>query len=73
MVCPKCQSQNVFISTVADVKTKRRGCLGWSMWIILALCTFGLILIIPLLTNSKTKTKMRKIANCQNCGHSWEL
>lgn len=73
MKCPKCKSENVNINTVADVKTKHRGCLGWCLWILLAICTCGLIIIIPMLTNSKTKTKMRKIAVCQTCGYSWNM
>lgn len=73
MVCPKCHGENVKVDTVADVKTKHRSCLGWCMWILLALLTCGLILIIPLLTNSKTKTKMKTIATCQDCGHSWKV
>ncbi len=35
--------------------------------------TVGLILIIPLLTNSKTKSKTHTEAVCQNCGHRWKL
>lgn len=73
MVCKKCGAEEVTVNTVSDVKTKRRGCLGWCLWILLALCTCGLIIIIPLLTNSKTKTKMRKMCTCQKCGYSWEI
>lgn len=71
MVCPKCKSQNVITQAVSTVKTKRRGCLGWSIWLLLALFTMGLILIIPLLTNSKTKSKVRTQSVCQNCGYRW--
>ncbi len=73
MQCPKCGSDNVNIQTVTDVKTKHRGCIGWCFWIILALCTCGLILIIPALTNSKTKTKNHTEAICQNCGNRWKV
>ena len=69
MQCPKCGSSDVKIQAVTEVKTKHRGCLGWFMWILLAICTFGLILIIPLITNSKTKSKTHSEAVCQNCGH----
>lgn len=47
MVCPKCGSSNVIVQAVTDVKTKHRGCSGWMLWILLAICTVGLILIIP--------------------------
>ena len=73
MTCPKCGSEHVSVQIESKVYTKRRGCLGWCLWILLAICTLGLILIIPLLTNSKTKTKNKKVALCQNCGHKWNL
>lgn len=64
---------NVIIKAVTTVKTKHRGCLGWIMWIILAWCTLGLIIIIPLITNSKTKSKTHNKAICQSCGYSWKV
>lgn len=73
MRCPKCGSQNVAAQVVTDVKTKRRGCIGWCLWILLAVLTLGLILIIPLITNSKVKTKNHTEAVCQNCGHRWKV
>jgi len=73
MKCPKCGSENVSVQAVTDVKTKHRGCLGWCLWILLAVCTLGLILIIPLITNSKTKSKTHSEAVCQNCGHRWKV
>lgn len=77
MKCARCGSQNVSVQAVSEtkVKTKHRGCLGWSLWILLALCTCGLILIIPALTNSKSKAKNKthSEAVCQNCGNRWRL
>ena len=73
MVCPKCKSENVITQAITTVKTKRRGCLGWCIWIILALFTLGLILIIPIITNSKTKSKVHTEAVCQHCGHRWKV
>ena len=73
MLCPRCGSDRVFVQAVTNVKTKHRGCLGWFFWIILACLTFGLILIIPLLTNSKTKSKTHTEAVCQNCGKRWRV
>lgn len=73
MSCPKCGSDKVLVQAVTEVKTKRRGCIGWSIWGLLALCTFGVILIIPLLTNSKNKSKTHSEAVCQNCGNRWKV
>ena len=73
MVCPKCRSANVVTQAVTNVKTKHRGCLGWLLWILLAIVTFGLILIIPLLTNTKVKSKTHTEAVCQNCGNRWRV
>jgi uncharacterized Zn finger protein len=73
MICPKCSSENVLTHVVTDVKTKHRGCIGWCLWILLAICTFGLILIIPLLTNSSIKSNQKTMAICQNCGYTWEI
>ena len=71
--CPKCGSTEITFQAVSDVSTQRRGCLGWLIWIILAICTFGLIIIIPLITNSKNKTKVHTVAICQHCGHRWNV
>ncbi len=73
MLCPRCGCPNVTVQAVTDVKTKNRGCLGWCLWILLAICTVGLILIIPLITNSKVKSKTHTEAICQNCGLRWKL
>lgn len=73
MICPRCGSENVNVLPVTKVKSKHRGCLGWCVWIFLALITCGLILIIPLLTNSKIKSKTHTEAICQNCAHRWKV
>lgn len=72
MRCPRCGSNNVLVQAVTNVKTTHRGCLGWVLWILLAILTFGLILIIPLITNSKTKSKTSTQAVCQQCGKRWK-
>lgn len=69
MNCPKCKSDNVNVQMV--VEQKKRGCLGACLWVLLAICTCGLILLIPLLT--KKGSKKSKVAVCQNCGHTWKL
>lgn len=71
--CPKCGSDNIIYSNETEVKTKRRGLFGWLWWGFLALITGGLILIIPLLTNSKVKSKSKIVGVCQNCGHKWSV
>jgi len=71
--CRKCGSENIRIENEMKISTKRRGCLGWSIWLLLAVCTFGLILIIPLITNSKVKSKSKLVAICQDCGHKWRI
>ncbi|MBQ8786939.1 MAG: hypothetical protein IJZ61_04820 [Oscillospiraceae bacterium] len=77
MKCSRCGSYNVTIQAVTETqtKTKHRGCLGWALWILLAVCTCGLVLIIPAITNTWTKTKTRthSEAVCQCCGHRWRV
>ncbi len=71
--CPKCGSDRINVAPVTDVWTQHRGCIGWCLWILLTLCTCGLMIIIPLITNSKTKSKTHSEAVCQNCGHHWQV
>ena len=73
MTCPRCGSPHINIYPITEIKSKNRGCLGWIGWILLAILTCGLIIIIPLLTNTKTKSKTRTMAICQNCGKRWRL
>ncbi len=73
MVCPRCGSGAVTAQAVTTQKTTYRSCCSWFLWILLAICTCGLILIIPAVRNSRTRTKTRVIAICQNCGKSWYL
>lgn len=69
MNCPKCGSNNITVQAVAE--QKKRGCLSVFLWILLAICTCGLVLIIPLLLRKGSKTK--NYAVCQNCGYKWEV
>lgn len=73
MTCPQCGSNYVNVQAITDVETKHRGCFSWLCWILLAICTAGIILIIPIITNTKTKTKTHTAAICQNCGYRWKL
>ena len=69
--CRRCGSDNITFQAVTHIQTKHRGCIGWFFWILLAICTIGLILIIPAITNSKTKSQTHTEAVCQNCGFRW--
>jgi len=71
--CPRCKGSNILVHPVTKTKTERRGCFGWALWILLAIVTCGLILIIPLITNSKTKSKTHTEATCQSCGKRWRV
>lgn len=73
MKCKKCGSERIQMVAETKGKTKHRGCLGWFLWILLAICTFGLILIIPLITNSKTKITTKTKAICMDCGKEWYI
>lgn len=80
MKCPKCGSENVSIQIVTEVKEKRKkGILYWLfigwwwepiLWIFLTIPK-----LIYAIFGRKTKvvTKVKRIAICQNCGHSWEI
>jgi len=37
-----CGSKNIRFDNETEVITKRRGCLAWCLWILLAICTLGL-------------------------------
>lgn len=69
MQCPKCGSINVNVQAVAE--QKKRGCFMSLLWILLAICTLGLIIWIPLLTKKGSKTKTYAV--CQQCGHRWKV
>ena len=73
MTCKKCGGNHVEVQLTEKVKTKHRGCLGWCLWLLLAVCTCGLILIIPAMTNKKIKSKTLSWAVCQDCGHRWKV
>lgn len=69
MKCPKCGSENIQAISKTEGKIKKRGCISVLIWIMLAICTFGTILLIPLLTGgSKGKIKSKTSFVCLNCG-----
>jgi len=72
--CPRCHSNNVRVQAVEKVQTKKRGCFAWLLWMLLAILTIGLILLIyPLVTNSKTTSTTEELAVCQDCGRMWKI
>lgn len=82
MQCPKCKSENVKIDVVTEqkFKKKKKGLLYWLTigWIVEPL--LWLFLTLPKLiyelfkpNRFKVKTKTKKIAICQDCGHTWKV
>ena len=70
MKCPKCQSENVTVQAVAEMK--KRGCLTTLLYIILLFVPIiGWIALFLLLRGKKSKTK--NYAVCQNCGKRWNV
>lgn len=69
IVCPNCRSDKVSVQVVE--KQKKRGCFAATMWILLAICTCGLILLVPLITRKGSKTVTYAV--CHNCGYRWKL
>lgn len=69
MICPKCGSDRVNVQAVAE--RKKRGCLMSLVWILLAICTLGAVIWIPLLIRKGSKTKVYAV--CQNCGNMWKV
>ena len=62
--CKYCNSTNVTVQAVE--KQNKRGIIMSIIWILLALCTCGIALLIPILTKKGSKTK--SVIVCQNCG-----
>lgn len=62
--CKYCGSHNVTVQAVE--KIKKRGIIMSLLWILLAVCTCGIALLIPILTKKGSKTK--SVIVCQNCG-----
>lgn len=67
--CSRCRSQNISHETV--VESNKAGCMTYLIYFVLALTIFGLLIVIPLLLRSKTKTVTYAV--CQNCGHRWRV
>ncbi len=76
MVCPKCGSNNVVVSTEqtsAKTKKKGTGLLRKLGRLTLIIFTGGLWLLIPKKKGyAKTKFKNDTVCICQNCAHKWK-
>ena len=81
MQCPRCHERNISFQMVeTGSKTSRSGTgLGGNTYnllrLMIGLCTYGIgFLVMPRAQGSnKTKTKLIKMALCQNCGYSWTV
>ncbi len=81
MICPKCRSENVTISLAeTGSKTKKTGIglgghLNNTARALTAVSTLGISNLVWKKSKGeeKTKTVMKKVCLCQNCGHSWRL
>lgn len=67
--CYRCGGHNVTHETV--VESNSGGCLMVLIYVILALTIFGLLIVIPLMLRSKTKTVTYAV--CQDCGNRWPV
>jgi hypothetical protein len=77
MVCPKCSSTNVVITSEqvsGKTSVRGKGCL-WSLGRGILICmTFGLWLLVGKRKGTeKTKFKNQTVAICQNCGYRWKV
>lgn len=77
MVCPKCKSENVTVTTEqvgGKTKANNMGCL-WTLgrWTLI-LCTCGLWLLVGKRKGTgNTSFKNQTVAVCQNCGNKWKV
>lgn len=77
MVCKKCKSENVLVTseqTSSKTSAKGNGCL-WSIGRgMLILCTCGLWLLVGKHKGTgKTNYKNQTVCICQNCGYKWKI
>lgn len=65
---PEEKTERIRVDNAGGCKGGGRVTIGW---LILALCTLGLVLIIPMIMHKGRKTV--RYAVCQNCGKRWKL
>ena len=75
MVCPKCGSENVTVTTEqVSAKTKKNGVgILWPICRLMLICfTGGLWLLVGKRTGkSTTKIKSQTVCICQQCANKW--
>lgn len=82
MQCPKCNSENVNVQIVSDVrsKTDHHSIIWWLLvgwwwipvkWLFLTIPALFAKIFIP--KRKKVVTKQINMYVCQNCGHSWKV
>ena len=77
MVCPKCGSENVLVTTEqvsSKTKAKGNGCLWKIGRACLMVCTLGLWKLVGKHKGTaKTKVKNQTVGICQNCGNKFAI
>lgn len=70
LICSRCgEEEKINLQAVAE--QKKRGFISIMMWLLLAVCTLGAIIWIPLIRGKKSKTITYAI--CQKCGNRWKV
>ncbi len=79
MICPKCNSEHVQVTTEqvsGKTKTRKRGSITNILYqmtrMFLCVCIVGFFMP-KTLSNSKTKFKNATVAICQDCGYKWKV
>lgn len=82
MTCPKCNSTNVNVNVINEVKLKNQHhgiiwwiCVGWwwlpIKWICLTLPALLAKIFIP--KKQKAINVQKTMCVCQDCGNSWQI
>jgi Zn finger protein HypA/HybF involved in hydrogenase expression len=82
MTCPKCNSSNVNVNVINEVKLKNQHhgiiwwiCVGWwwipIKWICLTLPALLAKIFIP--KKQKAINIQKTMCVCQDCGNSWQI
>ncbi len=77
MICPKCKSEDVNVSTeqiAGKTKTNNVSFLWKLGRLCMIICTAGFWLLVgKKKENGSTKFKSQTVAICQGCGHKWKI
>lgn len=80
MICPKCNSKNVTVHAVNEVREKKKK--GWVYWLFIGwwweplawiFLTIPKLIIACFGKKKKTVSKTVTYAVCQDCGHRWKV